>query len=278
MATVALGLATVLATVVVTAALLAWRPLLAQPQHGSASTAAAPPATTQVQARCEPLDSLINVSLSPLVDDPCSLGTFSDLTIDTHGRVFQLTPLTDTERKAESLAAQLALGDAAIADFLGGGRFAVAAFIDDRGDEKYLVPSTGSRYVNVGVTRYSDGQTWVAAVDTAKQKVLSVKPFMSSNPIWPAEDSSLHPEVAPLNPVEILLAFAVGEKDPQVGAEVSRTATERYRADVIYFGYGPLACTDKRCAVAAWSGGPVVTVDLTNLSVVAWRPARAQWW
>lgn len=261
------------------AALVSQSPLAVRLQPGTATkTPGTASAGHSAVARCESLQALLGVSLPSLVDDPCALGTFSDVTIDTHGRVFHYTPLTNAERDAEVFAARLALSHPQVADFMGGGRYAITALIDDRGDEKYGVPSTGSRYVNVGIARYSDGQTWIVEVDTTKGTVLSAGPFVSNNPLWPAEESSPHTEVAPLNPVEVLLAFAVGDEDPQLGAEISRAGSARYRADVIAWGYGPTACAQQRCAAVAWSGGPFATINLTRLQVEEWRPGRSPWW
>lgn len=236
-------LAAAVATIVLAVAIVAvWRTSFAPGPVAKDASSRGSTVTGSSVAKCQPL---IDAALPPLVDDPCAVGTFT----------------SGSSAQAQAQAAQLLLADPAVTGFVADGRFAIAASVIDLAADKFT--SSGDRYVEVVITRYADGQTWIARVDTSDRSVLSLEPFQAE----PGRRG-----VAGLNPVESELAFAIAERDPAVASELARLKAERYRADVVQLGYGPAVCASQRCAMATWSKGPLVAVNLSSLQVVQIYP------
>jgi hypothetical protein len=184
-----------------------------------------------------PCSALLEISLPRLVDDPCAVGT----------------PVGDGG-EAQARGAALLLLDSRAADFVGDGRFALLAGLMDLSPDKST--SSGDRYVQIAVTRYADGQTWVARVDTSNGALLSFEPFVREG----------QRAVAGLNPVEVDVSYAIAEGDPAVVSDLAQAGATRNRADVIQVGFGPDECATQRCAMVTWTTPGEAMLVIVNLS------------
>lgn len=237
------GVVTVLATAVLAVASLAT--LHALRVHTPPDAGAADPSGSGA-IPCYPL---LGISLPRLVVDPCALGT-----------------TVGDGSEAQARAAAVLLLDSRVADFVGDGRFALLASVIDLSPDKFT--TSGDRYVQLAVTRYVDGHTWVARVDTSRDAVLSLEPFVREG----------QRAVAGLNPVEVDVSYAVAEADPTVAGELAKSGATRNRADVLQVGFGPDECATHRCAVVTWTTageGLLVIVNLSSMRAVPSGPGAA---
>ena len=227
------GAVAVLATAVLAVASLAGLHVLQVHTQPNAGLTGTPSGATAPL----PCSALLEISLPRLVDDPCPLGT-----------------TVGDGSEAQARAAAVLLLDSRVADFVGDGRFALLAGLIDLSPDKST--SSGDRYVQIAITRYADGQTWVARVDTSNGAVLSFEPFVREG----------RRAVAGLNPVEVDVSYAVAEGDPTVVSELAQAGATRNRTDVIQVGFGPDECATQRCAMVTWTTAGDAMLVIVNLS------------
>ena len=186
------------------------------------------------------------ISLPRLVDNPCALGT-----------------TVGDGSEAQARAAAVLLLDSRVAALVGEGRFALLAGLIDLSPDKST--SSGDRYVQIAITKYADGQTWVARVDTSNGVVLSLEPFYRQG----------QRAVAGLNPVEVDVSYAIAEGHPALAGELAQTGATRNRADVIQVGFGPDECATQRCATVTWTTDGEAMLVIVNLSTMRTVPTAS---